>query len=313
MSVIDFHSHFFSHTYFETLAAQSPRPGTTAEKLAALAQTAGIEIPRAGLAEHLERWLREMDRHQVEHLCSFGSVPEETPVVVEAAALARGRLSAFALVNPRAEGAAERMQALLAAGRIRGCLVFPALHHYRIDGPEAAALLKVLEQQRAILYVHCGLLVVKVRDLLGLPRVQDLRHADPLHVIPAANAHPDLRFVIPPLRRGLPARDALRRRAVPERLRRQLVLELLADDAGAAPRAARGLRARAGGLRPAAHPVRHRLEHLPRRLAPRALRRAARGVGSAGHERERSGTRHARQRAPAARAGVSRAAPRGAP
>lgn len=197
MRVIDAHSHFFSRVYFETLAAQSPLPGTVAQRLDDLSKRAAVEIPPAPVAKHLARWIAEMDRANVEHLCTFASVAQELPTVVEAAALSNGRLSAFALVDPRVEGAAERIRGLLEQGKIRGALVFPALHHYRIDGPEAAGLLRVLDAQRALLYVHCGLLVVKLRDLLGIPRTQDLRFADPLHVIPAANAHPALTFVIP--------------------------------------------------------------------------------------------------------------------
>jgi predicted TIM-barrel fold metal-dependent hydrolase len=54
-----------------------------------------------------------------------------------------------------------------------------------------------LSEHDAIVYVHCGLLIVKLRDLLQLPRPQDLTYANPLGVIPAANAHPRVRFVIP--------------------------------------------------------------------------------------------------------------------
>jgi len=197
MQVVDFHSHFFGRSYFEALAAQSPLPGTPAEKLAALAARTGLELPQGGPLEHLARWTAELEKKHVEHLCSFASLPEEAPDVIEAAARSQGRLSAFVLVNPRVEGVAAKVDAWLAAGKIRGVLLFPALHHYRIDGPEARALCEVLGRHAAIAFVHCGLLVVKLRDLLGFPRVQDLRHADPLHLIPAANAFPNARFVIP--------------------------------------------------------------------------------------------------------------------
>lgn len=197
MYVIDFHSHFFGRTYFEALAAQSPKPGTVAEKLAQLAREAELEIPAGSPAEHLARWTAELDKKHVEHLCTFASAPEEIPAVVEAAALSKGRVSAFALVNPKVEGAAAKMRTLLAEKKLRGVLLFPALHQYKIDGAEAKELLGVLDEARAIAYVHCGLFVVPIRDRLGLPRTQDLRCADPLHLIPAANAHPNTTFVIP--------------------------------------------------------------------------------------------------------------------
>ncbi|MCY2960918.1 MAG: amidohydrolase family protein [Planctomycetota bacterium] len=197
MTIVDFHTHFFSDTYFRTLAAQSPATGDVDAKLARVSTRAGFALPPASTAEHTARWIAEMDRHDIAHLCTFASVPEEVPIVCEAAALSKGRISAFALVNPRVEGAAVRLGALLAAGRVRGALVFPALHHWRWDGPEAKALLQVLDEHGAILYAHCGLLVVKVRDLLELPRVADINYANPLSLVPAANAHRRVRFVIP--------------------------------------------------------------------------------------------------------------------
>ncbi len=197
MAIIDFHSHFFGPTFFKTLAAQSPLPGDVASRLAAVASKARIEIPSDDVAAHLARWTGDLDRHGVEHLATFASVPEELPDVALAAARSNGRLSAFALVNPRVEGAAQKVEALLAEKKIRGVLVFPAMHHFTISGPEAQPLLKTLNAHGAVVFVHCGLLVVKLRDLLGLPRPQDLTFANPLSVVAAANAFPRVRFVIP--------------------------------------------------------------------------------------------------------------------
>ncbi len=197
MGVVDFHSHFFSATFFRALAERSPLPGDPASRLAAVAGKAGIELPSDDTAAHLARWIGELDRHGVEHLCTFASAPEEIPAVCEAAALSQGRLSAFALVDPRAEGAAAKVRELLERKRIRGVLVFPAMHHFLVGGPEARPLLGALADHGAVIFVHCGLLVVKLRDLLGLPRPQDLAYADPLSLIPAANAFPGVRFVIP--------------------------------------------------------------------------------------------------------------------
>lgn len=197
MSLVDFHLHLFSRPYFEALAAQSPLPGTVAEKLEAAAAKAKLELPSPDLAAHVARWTSELDRHGVDHACAFASLPEEIPALAEAAVLARGRLTPFALVNPKAPGVPERVRELLQKRGFRGVLLFPALHHYELSSPECRPLLEVLHEHRAIVYVHCGLLVVKLRDLLGLPRPMDMRFASPLHVIPAANAFPEIRFVIP--------------------------------------------------------------------------------------------------------------------
>jgi predicted TIM-barrel fold metal-dependent hydrolase len=208
MSVIDFHAHFFSRAFFETLAAQSPQTGTVDEKLARVVANTGIELPSADVAAHTARWIAELDRHDVEHMCAFASVPEEIPALAQAAALSKGRITPFALVNPKVAGVADKVRVLLGEKCFRGVLLFPALHHFHIAGPEAAALLDVLDEKRAIAYVHCGMLVVKLRDLLGLPRPMDLSYANPLGLIPAANAHPRTSFVIPHFGAGF-LREAL--------------------------------------------------------------------------------------------------------
>src|SRR5262245_56773011 len=106
MDIIDFHTHFFSSTYFETLAAQSPLAGDVPTKLTDLAHKTKIELPSKSAADHTRRWLGQMDKFHLKHVCTFASVPEETPIVCEAAATSEGRISAFAFVNPKVEGAA---------------------------------------------------------------------------------------------------------------------------------------------------------------------------------------------------------------
>ena len=195
MSIVDFHSHFFSRPFFETLAQQSPLPGDVESRLQDVADRTGIEIPPASVAAHLERWIAELDRYGVEHMVTFASLPEEVPAVTEALKLANGRLSGCALLNPCAPGAAEKLRGHFEERGLKGVLLFPAMHHFRLeDHPE---VLGVLDEHEAIVFVHCGLLVVKLRDLLGLPRPYDLSYADPLRLIPAANRAPRARFVIP--------------------------------------------------------------------------------------------------------------------
>jgi predicted TIM-barrel fold metal-dependent hydrolase len=202
-SLVDFHTHFFSRAFFEVLAAQSPLPGTNAERLAQVARIARIEIPQTGLDAHLTRWLSELDRHGVAHMVSFASVPEEAGVLAEAAALAGGRIGAFAALDARVDGAAARARELLGPQGFRGLVLFPALHRYRIDGPEARAVLAAVEERAAIAVVHCGLFHVPLRDRFGLPRAHDVALADPLFLIPSANEFRQARFVIPHFGAGL--------------------------------------------------------------------------------------------------------------
>jgi uncharacterized protein len=200
--IFDAHLHLFSRPYFEALARVSPLPGSVEERLATVAARAGIEIPGPDLGAHVRRWLASFDRHGVERAVAFASAPEEAPAVAEAARLAGGRLVPVGLVNPKAEGAPARVETLFATHGFRGVLLFPALHGYRVCGPEARAVLEVVARHKGLAIVQCGLFQVKVRDLLALPRTTDLTHANPLDLIPAADAFPTVRFVIPHLGAG---------------------------------------------------------------------------------------------------------------
>jgi hypothetical protein len=195
--LVDAHLHFFSRPFFDALARLSPLPGTPDERLSRAAAEARIEIPSADVGVHAARWLAELDRHDVARAACFASLPEEIPAVAEACALARGRLVPFALVNPKAEGTVERARSLVAESRFRGVLLFPAMHHYRLDGPEATPLYEALAPSRAIVIAHCGMLQVTLRDKLGIPRPYDLSFANPLSLVPAANRFRQLTFVVP--------------------------------------------------------------------------------------------------------------------
>jgi predicted TIM-barrel fold metal-dependent hydrolase len=203
MPVVDFHTHFFSRPFFDTLAAQSPRPGEPDAKLAALAERTGIEVPSPDVATHRARWIAALDAGGVDTCVTFASLPEEVPAVAEAIAGDDGRLIGMAIANPVAVGAADKVAGLLDQRGFRGVLCFPAQHRFRIDDERAHEVLTVLNERRAVCYVHCGLLVVKLKDLLGIPRTVDLTFANPLHLIPAANAFPDVTFVIPHFGAGM--------------------------------------------------------------------------------------------------------------
>lgn len=193
----DFHAHFFARPFFDALAEQSPLPGTNAEKLERVAAQTGIELPTKGLDAHLARWIAELDANGVARMAAFASAPEEIPAVADAASRSEGRLVPIAVCNPVAPGAADRLRPLLEERGFRGVLLFPAMHHYHLSSDAVRPVLDLLEEHAAIAYVHCGLLVVKLRDLLGLPRPYDLRYADPLEVIPAAGHHEGVTFCIP--------------------------------------------------------------------------------------------------------------------
>src|SRR5690349_5145171 len=112
MPVVDFHMHFFSRVFFETLAALSPLPGSPEERLQGAVKKAGLQLPDADVKAHTAKWLAEADRNDVEQLCAFASVPEEIPALAEARKHGGGRIVPFALVNPTVPAAVDRVRAL---------------------------------------------------------------------------------------------------------------------------------------------------------------------------------------------------------
>ena len=201
--IVDSHSHFFSRVFFETLAEASTLPGSREDRMWAVAQSMDIELPSPSLDEHLSQWLSEMKRYGVDHLVTFASVPQEAPTVARAVAKSEGRLSALVVVDPKQPEAAERLEARLTEDGFRGALVFPAMHRFEPEGAELARVLDVLDAHAGIVVVHCGLLRIGLRDRFGLPRAYDLSLANPLRIVPAADAHPNARFVIPHFGAGL--------------------------------------------------------------------------------------------------------------
>ncbi len=194
MHLLDAHTHFFSRTFFDLLVAEAP--GDSAAVLARMEESAGIEIPSSDAAEHTRRWVEELDRHGVDRAVTFASVPGEAAVVLESVAASGGRLIPYLTCNPTTDaGRGAAIEAL--RGGFKGLLLFPAVQHF---DPADAALDELYEEaagQRAPVVVHCGILQIKLRDLLGVRPCYDLRHAQPLAVIAAAERHRRTTFVLP--------------------------------------------------------------------------------------------------------------------
>lgn len=193
----DSHTHFFSATFFQTLAGLSPLPGEPAEKLAAVVKRTGLELPDADTEAHARRWLAQMDAADVDRMVTFASVPQEAEVVAAAARVSDGRLLPYTLVDPSQPQAVAFVERGFQQLGMRGLLLFPAMHRVAADDPRCDALYELAAAHGAPCIVHCGMLKVALRDLLGLPRPYDLHLANPLSVIPAANRHRGVSFVLP--------------------------------------------------------------------------------------------------------------------
>lgn len=197
MPIQDAHTHFFSRPFFETLAKLSPRDGEPEALIADVAAEAGLDVPSSDVAAHRDRWLAAMDAADVERMVTFASLPPEAEAVAEACASSDGRLLGYTVVDPHARDAPAFVERALGELGLRGILTFPAMHHVHPSSSAFMAVCEVAAKHAAPVIVHCGILKVALRDLFGLPRPYDLSFADPLGVVPAANAFPGTPFVIP--------------------------------------------------------------------------------------------------------------------
>lgn len=197
MTLCDAHLHFFSYDFFAALARLKNANDQLENVLADLAARTKIQLPQRDVRAHLDLWLAELERNEVARAIVFASVPEEVAAVGEALQLARGRLTGFFLMHPLAEHSATRLRQIAAQYDYRGVMLFPALHHYHVND---AALLPFFEAAAASslhVFVHFGILQVKLRDALGLPRLYNSAFANPLDLQAVANRFPQLRFIIP--------------------------------------------------------------------------------------------------------------------
>jgi predicted TIM-barrel fold metal-dependent hydrolase len=191
----DAHCHFFSTPFFAPLGGE-----------AALAKL-GWDAP--GDAEALaDRWVAELDRHQVSRAALIASVPGDAGSVAAAVKRHRERFVGFFMVDPTQPDAAAKAAEAIGAGGLRAICLFPAMHRYPIQDDRATRLFDVAAAAGTAVFVHCGVLSVGVRKKLGLPSPFDIRFGNPLDLHAVALSHPQVPIIIPHFGAGL-FREAL--------------------------------------------------------------------------------------------------------
>ena len=187
----DAHCHFFSTPFFATLGGET-----------ALA-TLGWEAP--GTAEALaDRWVAELDRHQVSRAALIASTPGDAASVTAAVSGHRRRFVGFFMVDPTQPDAAAQASAAIVGGGLHAICLFPAMHRYSIQDDRARRLFDVAAAAPGTaVFVHCGVLSVGVRKKLGLPSPFDIRLGNPLDLHAIALSYPLVPIIIPHFGAGL--------------------------------------------------------------------------------------------------------------
>lgn len=197
MYLFDSHLHFFSYDFFSALVRQKDPTANVKVELEGLTARTQIELPARTAGAHLKRWQEELNRQRVDRVIFFASVPEEIVTVAEALQLANGRFAGYFVIQPKNKGSVELVHKLSGQLGYRGVMLFPALHHYHVYDEALLPFFEAVAERRLKVFVHFGILQVKLRDLLGLPRVYDSRFAMPLDLQPVANRFRQTHFIIP--------------------------------------------------------------------------------------------------------------------
>jgi len=189
--VSDAHVHFFSHAFFSSLAAQSGRP------LEEVGRILGWRI-RHSCEELAEAWKQELDRYGVAKAALIASVPGDEDSVATAVSLFPERFYGYFMANPLAPDSAERVQKALAGGRLHGICLFPAMHRYAVADSRVRPVFEAAAAHPGtVVFVHCGVLTVGVRQKLALSSPFDMRYSNPIDLHAVALEFPQVNVVIP--------------------------------------------------------------------------------------------------------------------
>ena len=214
----DAHCHFFSTQFFATLGKQRlrttppPARGSLEEALdeegdraiaANVVGELGWDAPDSAYTL-ADRWVRELDTHEVNRAALIASVPSDETSVAAAVTKHPQRFVGFFMLDPASPDPVARAQRAIKDLGLRGICLFPAMHHLPLDDPRVHQVVEVAAAHPGTaVFVHCGVLSVGVRKKLGLPSRFDLRLGDPLGVARLAMTVPRVPFIIPHFGAGL--------------------------------------------------------------------------------------------------------------
>ncbi|HKQ78511.1 MAG TPA: amidohydrolase family protein [Blastocatellia bacterium] len=205
LEVFDAHTHFFSHKFFDTLAAQSPQLGKESNAIERAGEITGWKMPPLDPAELAAIWTSEFDRHGVTGALMIASVPGDEESVAAAVAAFPDRIVGAFMFDPTKPDAESRARRAFDDLGLRVICLFPAMHHYSMaenEGVRAIAAL-VGERPGAAVFVHCGALSVGVRKKFGLPSLFDMRRSSPLDIYSLAAEFHKTKFIIPHFGAGM--------------------------------------------------------------------------------------------------------------
>jgi uncharacterized protein len=201
MRLCDVHCHLFSSKFLELLSqgmGDLPETG----RATALSHRVGWNDP--GTVEELaDRWVAELDRHNVSRVALIASITGDEDSVAAAVRRYPSRFVGFFMFNPLQGDVKSRLAHVLGGHALRGICLFPAMHGYRLDDERVRDVFAAAAVADAVVFVHCGVLSVGIRRKLGLLSPFDMRLGDPLALAATAARFPAVRVIVPHFGAGL--------------------------------------------------------------------------------------------------------------
>lgn len=197
LRVVDAHAHFFSHRLFEVLAGQLPEAPPRTRLYDVLGTKLPFDFPPEDPALLGKRWVEELERHEVARSVLIASVPGDEASVAAAFRAHPERIIPYFMLNPKAPDAVGRTRRALEELECRGICLFPAMHHFYVWEKELLPIFELAAECGAVVFVHCGLLKVGIRDKMGLRSPFDMRYASPIELSGVARAFDTIPFVVP--------------------------------------------------------------------------------------------------------------------
>jgi uncharacterized protein len=197
LRVIDAHTHFFSHEFFQTFARLAKDNLPADDPLGTIAQRLGVEIPPADPKSLAQRWVGEMDTYGIERMVMFTSVPGDSLSVATAVKAFPERIVGYLMLDPTQPGAADQLHDSVQHHGLKGVTLFPAMHHFHAHDERVYPLYRAAAELGIPVFVHFGVLKVSIRDRLGLPNIFDLRYSNPTDLHKVAIEFPAVNFIIP--------------------------------------------------------------------------------------------------------------------
>lgn len=193
IEVQDAHAHFFGQSFFKALAVQKG-----VSDVAGMVAALGWDLPPDRNEDLARRWAEELDRHGVAKSVLMASVPGDEAAVGDAVQTFPDRFYGYFMLNPLADGAAERAKIAFEGLGLQGLCLFPAMQGFSVQDARLGPLYELAsEADNRVVFVHMGVLTVGIRAKLGLPSKFNMSFSNPIDLHAVAMDHPSANFVLP--------------------------------------------------------------------------------------------------------------------